>query len=126
MMQLSWAPWEAVGAESLALIKKAHDLHVEMGETFLQLVEGAYCTGEPILRSLAYNYPDGGYEKVKDQFMLGENILAAPVVEKGAKIKKVYLPEGTWKGSDGKIYRGETISEIPVNIDSMPYFLREI
>lgn len=125
MMQFSWAPWEAVSAENLALIKKAHDLHVELGDTFLQLVEDAYRTGEPILRPLTYNYPHAGYERIKDQFMLGENILAAPVVEKGAKIKKVYLPEGTWKGSDGKIYEGSAVLDLPVTIESAPYFTRE-
>ena len=122
MMQFSWAPWEAVSRENLVHIRAAHDLHIAFSGRMRRLIDDAYETGEPILRSLAYNYPGCGYEEIRDQFMLGKEILVAPVVEKGAKIKKVYLPEGTWEGFDGKRYSGGTPVEIPVTIEILPYF----
>jgi len=122
MMQFSWAPWEAVSPEALKLIKEAHDLHIAFGETILKLVNDAYKTGEPIIRSLAYNYPDGNYEYVTDQFMLGESILVAPVIKKGAKLKTVHLPEGKWRYSDGTVYDGGKTLELAVDISSIPYF----
>ena len=124
MMQFSWAPWEAVSEEALKLIKEAHDVHVEFAPTILKLVNDAYRTGEPIIRPLCYNYPSGDYERVNDQFMLGDDILVAPVVEKGASIKKVYLPEGKWQARDGKIYEGGKVLSYPVDISSIPYFFK--
>lgn len=124
MMQFSWAPWEAVSEEAFTHIKAAHDLHVEFSETILKLVNDAYETGEPIIRSLAYNYPNGNYEYVNDQFMLGEDILVAPVVEKGATVKKVYLPDGKWQTKDGKLYDGGIVLSYPVDISSIPYFFK--
>ncbi len=122
MMQFSWAPWEAVSAENLAHIKHAEELHVEFAPKMAKLVDDAYRTGEPILRSLAYNYPDDGYEYVKDQFMLGDSILVAPVVVKGESVKRVHLPSGKWRDASGKIYEGGAVLEYPVDISSIPYF----
>ena len=113
MMQFSWAPWEAVSQECLVHIKAAHDLHVAFAPKLLELVQRAYDDGEPILRSLAYNYPNCGYEYIKDQFMLGEDILVAPVIERGVSVRKVVLPEGVWMGYDQVEYKGgRTLEEL--------------
>ncbi len=34
--------------------------------------------------------------KVEDQFMFGEELLVAPVLKKGERVKRLYLPEGEW------------------------------
>ena len=124
MMQFSWAPWEAVDPENLARIRAAQSLHVAFADTFRRLIADACRTGEPILRSLAYNYPNCGYAHIRDQFMLGRDILVAPVIEKGAAVKRVYLPEGTWLGCDGISYTGGVTLQLPVTLDSIPYFTR--
>ena len=46
----------------------------------LQKFAEAHKTGEPILRALEYNYPNQGFAEVKDVFMLGEDILVAPII----------------------------------------------
>ena len=125
MMQFSWAPWEAVGKESLAYIKAAHDLHISYSEKILTLVNQAYRDGEPIIRSLAYNYPGGGYEGVHDQFMLGEDILVAPVIVKGETVKRVHLPEGVWIDSKGETFVGGKTLDYPVTIADLPVFTKK-
>jgi oligosaccharide 4-alpha-D-glucosyltransferase len=46
---------------------------------------------------LYYNFEDDSTAStIEDEFMWGENILVAPVLEKGAKSRKVYLPKGKW------------------------------
>ena len=125
MMQFSWAPWEAVSPENLRYIKEAHDLHIKFSETMLGLVKQAYKDGEPVIRSLAYNYPHGGYEKIHDQFMLGEDILVAPVVIKGERIKRVYLPDGLWIDSNGVEFIGGKPVDYPVTIADLPRFTRK-
>lgn len=42
-----------------------------------------------------------GYAQVHDQFMLGEDILVAPVTVKGATGRSVMLPPGLWAGEGG-------------------------
>jgi alpha-glucosidase (family GH31 glycosyl hydrolase) len=124
MMQFSWAPWEAVSKEALLHVKAAHDLHVEFSETIIALVNDAYETGEPIIRSLAYNYPEENYEYVNDQFMLGESILVAPVIQKGQTVKEVHLPKGKWQTRNGEIYEGGRVLSYPVDISSIPCFFK--
>ncbi|MBE7015014.1 MAG: glycoside hydrolase, partial [Ruminococcaceae bacterium] len=82
-------------------------------------------TGEPILRNLEYNYPHLGYEKINDQFMLGENILVAPVIKKGQKIRTVILPSGEWESYKGEIFEGGKTVEIPVTLKDIPYFIKK-
>ncbi len=123
MMQFSWAPWEALDSEHLSYVKASHDLHILFSEKLLALINKTYETGEPILRNLEYNYPHSGYEKITDQFMLGEEILVAPVITKGERVRKVVLPKGNWLGFDGKKYEGEKTYNIPVTISDLPYFV---
>ena len=62
-----------------------------------------------------------GFENITDQFMLGENILVAPVVKKEYS-RTVILPEGKWLADDGKIFKGGKTYEIDVPVDRIPYF----
>lgn len=124
MMQFSWAPWEAVDKEHLAKIKAAHDLHNAFSEKILALVAGAYKTGEPILRALECNYPNQGYAEVKDAFLLGEDILVAPIIQKGQTERTIALPQGIWKDYDGKIYEGGKTITLRVSLSDLPCFER--
>lgn len=125
MMQFSWAPWEAVDEKHLKCIKAAEKLHVKFSDIILSLVEDAYDTGEPILRSLEYNYPNVGYEKINDIFMLGENILVAPIIKKGQTTKEIPLPEGEWEGFDGNTYIGGKTISLAVSLEDLPYFTKK-
>lgn len=95
-----------------------------MGDLFLKLAKEAAKTGDPIVKPMAFVYPDGGYETVKDQFMLGDSILVAPVVKKGGYKRNVILPKGRWKGDDGKIVKGGSIIEIDVPLERIPYYTK--
>lgn len=57
----------------------------------------AHDTGLPITRGLFMEYPnDAEATKIDNQFLFGEEILVAPVLKKGERVKKVYIPEGEW------------------------------
>jgi alpha-glucosidase (family GH31 glycosyl hydrolase) len=54
-------------------------------------------TGVPILRAMWLHYPDDpNAVGLGDQYLWGPDLLVAPVVEKGATSRSVYLPKGTW------------------------------
>ncbi len=122
MMQFSWAPWEAVDAEHLALIKAAHDLHLTFAPIIKGLVDKAHMDGQPIMRTLEYNYPHCGYEKINDIFMLGEDYLVAPVLVKGQIKKDIPLPAGKWLAWNGKEYQGGQTVTLDVTLADLPYF----
>ena len=52
----------------------------------------------PVARHLALHYPDDPnvYALSFEEYLLGEDLLVAPISEPGANQTKVYVPEGTW------------------------------
>jgi len=75
-----------------------------------------------MMRSLEYAFPHQGYERVNDQFLLGDRILVAPVMEKDARDRAVILPPGRWRGFDGKHYAGPAKVTLSVGFDELCYF----
>ena len=74
------------------------------GPEILTLVERSARTGDPILRPLAYAHP--GYESVHDQFLLGDDLFCAPVLEQGATSRRVLIPPGRWQDLAGQVVEG--------------------
>jgi alpha-glucosidase len=124
MMQFSVAPWRVLSPENLEICRRAAALHSEMGAEILALAREAARTGEPIVRSLEYQYPHAGYADVDDQFLLGPDILVAPVLEKGARSRPVVFPPGRWSGDDDSTVEGPTTREVDVPLDRIPWYRR--
>lgn len=125
MMQFSWAPWRMLGKEAQKLCLNAAKLHDKFADRIVELVHKTMETGEPIVRMMEYDYPNKGYEKVLDQFMLGEDVLVAPVIVKGQYVRKVVLPEGNWEYCDGTNYEGGKEVEVPAPLEVLPYFVKK-
>ena len=123
MMQFSVAPWRILDAEHLQAVNDAVKLRARYLPYIMAEMRRAAQTGEPALRPLAYNYPGNGYEHIKDQFMLGEDMLVAPVVTE-AKERTVVLPAGEWYFQDRKWKGGKTYT-IPVALNELPLFVRK-
>ncbi len=123
MMQFSVAPWRVLSEENEAICLEMAKLHEKMGPKILELAQRASRTGEPIVKPMAMAFPDSGFETIKDQFMLGDDILVAPVIEKGARSRSVKLPKGKWKSEMGKIFEGGKTIEITVPLERLPYFI---
>jgi alpha-glucosidase len=122
MMQFSVAPWRVLDSIHLEAVQKAIAVRNRHMPYLLQLVKHSAATGEPIVRSLEYVFPHQGYERVKDQFLLGDTVLVAPVLEKGAAKREVVFPKGEWKGFDGKRYRGPGKYSVAVALDEVCFF----
>ena len=124
MMQFSLAPWKVLNKENLEIIKKCCSIHDEISTYIKELVIESSKNCTPIIRNMEFEFPENGYEQIKDQFMLGSKYLVAPVVLKDTFKRQVVLPEGTWKDDIGNIFNGKQTIEIEVPLYRLPYFER--
>jgi alpha-glucosidase (family GH31 glycosyl hydrolase) len=122
MIQFSASPSRVLDARHLEAVLAAVGVHQALVPDIIRLAKRAGRTGEPILRPLAFHH--AGYEEVTDQFLLGEDILAAPVLERGATSRTVRIPPGQWIDADGARHDGGRIIEQPVTLTSIPWFRR--
>lgn len=88
----------------------------------------AHDTGLPITRGLFMEYPnDKEAAKIDNQFIFGSELLVAPVLKKGERVKRVYLPDGEWIDFNDKktVYLGgQTIAyRAPLNV--IPLFVKK-
>jgi alpha-glucosidase len=124
MMQFSVAPWRVLDRPHAEMCKKMSLLHEEVGPEILRLAQASAQTGEPIVRPLAYAYPDAGYEQIKDEFLLGADILVAPVLTGNARTRTIVFPQGKWKGDDGSTVVGPRTVEVSVPLERLPWYRR--
>lgn len=122
MMQFSVAPWRVLDKEHFEAVKKAVGIRNKFKDYILELAKNAAQTGEPIMKPMEFNYPNSGYAKIIDQFLLGDKLLVAPVLTKGAFKRNVVIPEGQWKSFDGQMITGPKTIEIKVRLNDLPYF----
>ena len=83
-------------------------------------------TGMPVMRALWLHHPDDARAVAcGDQYLFGKNLLIAPVAEKGATTRRVYLPRGRWYDfwSDEMLEGGREISR-EVNLEIIPIYVR--
>ncbi len=82
-------------------------------------------TGMPVMRALWLHYPDDPTAVAcADQYLLGRNLLVAPVVEPGVTNRKVYLPRGDWYDfwTGVRIAGGREISRT-VDLETLPLYV---
>ena len=89
-------PW-AFDEETLNINRKYIKLRYKLLPYLYDLMWKGEKTGLPIMRPLVLHYSnDKNVHEINDQFLFGENILVAPILEQGKKYRTVYLPEGQW------------------------------
>jgi alpha-D-xyloside xylohydrolase len=82
--------------------------------------------GRPIARPFGLVFPGLGHPN--DEYMFGDELLVAPVVERGATSRAVIFPPGDWiDWWDGTVYAGGAAGAtrtVPAPLDRLPLFLR--
>ncbi len=120
-------PW--MYEENNDYIRAAYALRYRMLPYLYSLMYEANQDGMPAMRPLFLEFPDDPacYSDENLTFMFGPAVLVANVVEKGARTRTVYLPAGTtWYDMNDNLrpYAGGQTIEVPVDLGSIPMFLR--
>ena len=125
-VQWSIPPWEVseqAYAASVELMRMREELLLPKLEA---LSEAAKTTLEPICRPMWWLDPkDASTFAIDDQFAVGDDIIIAPVVEKGATSRSVYLPRSAWRrhGDDAVLAGGRRFI-VDAPLSQLPVFLR--
>jgi len=118
-------PWD-YPAKVSDIVKKYVDLHVEHSPLIIDLARERSKTSAPIIRPLWYVAPDDVETySISNQFMLGEEILVAPVLEEHLTEREVYFPKGSWVDPHGKEWVGPGRFKVAAPLEELPYFKRK-
>ncbi|MGI3781102.1 MAG: hypothetical protein ACRYG2_10020 [Janthinobacterium lividum] len=74
------------------------------------------------MRPLACHH--AGFEQVREEFLLGEDLRCAPVLETGATTRHVTFPPGRWVAKDGTSVDGPAEVDVPVGLGSIHWWRR--
>lgn len=111
--------------ESLLHIKKMTDIYTSLAPYMKKYVKENAESGLPVQRPLFYEYEnDEGSFDIQYEYMLGEDLLIAPVFKPEVESWEVYLPEDEWVHLwSGEKYKGGTVS-VKAPIGEPPVFYR--
>src|SRR5262249_19230204 len=89
-------------------------------------LEEAHRTGVPLFRPLLLNYQDDpNTYNLDDEFVIGSDLLVAPIVKPDLTSRLVYLPKGIWYDFwTNKKYPGGTMLRIDAPLETVPMFVR--
>lgn len=118
-------PWK-YGDDALRNFKNYDVLRYRMMPYLYTGMHQQYETGVPMMRALVLDHQDDeNVYEIGDQYMLGDNLMVAPVTTKGAITRSVYLPKGTWFNYwTGEKYEGSTYVHVVAPLDTIPLFVK--
>jgi alpha-glucosidase (family GH31 glycosyl hydrolase) len=91
------APW-AYDDETVSLYRNLAASHTQLEPYLSSLARAAETVGTPTIRALPLAFPSdtAGFASADDEYMLGPDLLVAPVVTQGATSRTVHFPPGAW------------------------------
>lgn len=118
-------PWR-FGSYYEEIIRKYLKLRYRLLPYLYTALEDAHRTGVPIFRPLLLNYQDDPNTlTIDDQFMVGDDLLAAPILRPGLTGRLVYLPEGVWFDYwTGQQFVGGRTIHVEAPLETLPLFVR--
>ena len=118
-------PW-AHGPEVEAVCRHYAEVRMRLLPYLYTLAWRAHRHGEPLMRPLVYHYPgDPNVWELGSEFLLGPDLLVAPVTRAGATHWPVYLPAGEWYDfwTHARL-AGAGGATVPAPLASIPVFVR--
>jgi alpha-D-xyloside xylohydrolase len=124
---VAWEPDATTGFddEVLGWYRAYTRLHLRLFPYEWTLAARIAVDGRPIVRPLGLAYPEAGVHP-SDEYMFGDDLLVAPVLERGARSRSVVFPPGRWVDFfDGHAASGPGTTEVDAPLGALPLFVRE-
>ncbi|MFD1039752.1 glycoside hydrolase family 31 protein [Virgibacillus byunsanensis] len=119
-------PWQ-FGEKNEAIIKKYINMRYEWMPQLYSLFYQASVKGLPVMRPLLMEFPeDVKTYNLHDQFMIGDNVIIAPILAPCITNRAVYLPAGEWVDIvTEKVYEGNHTHLVHAALDQLPIFVKK-
>ncbi|ASN04665.1 glycoside hydrolase family 31 protein [Virgibacillus necropolis] len=119
-------PWQ-FGPDNEAIMKKYIQMRYEWMPQLYSWFYQASVTGLPVMRPLLMEFPnDVKTYNLNDQFMIGDNVVIAPILAPSVTDRAVYLPEGEWVDFyNGTVYCGNQTHLIHAELAELPIFVKK-
>ncbi|MFT8325393.1 glycoside hydrolase family 31 protein [Oenococcus sicerae] len=119
-------PW-SFGEPTLSIYRKFLKLRYRFVPYLYDQFYQETQNGLPVMRPLVLNDDqDPKVRNINDEYMVGDTILVAPIVEQGADKRLVYLPAGDWIDFNSQAeYGGHTMIIVDAPIDTLPIFIKK-
>ncbi len=126
------APWDMptephYDPEMIDIYRRYVTLHHELGPLLYSLAIEAHRSGRPLARPLVFDYPDDpAVGDLWDEFLIGHDLLVAPLWRVGDRSRQVYLPRGTWIDfwDPAQRVQGPTTITADAPLDRLPLYVR--
>lgn len=122
-----FTPENGRDAEALGHYRRFARLHLRLFPYGWSYATQMAQTGRPIQRPFGVAFPELGAHPA-DQYLLGDDLLVAPVETAGARSRSVLHPPGVWEGwFDGVRLPGAAGERVTVDapLDALPLYVRE-
>ncbi|MBS3681666.1 DUF4968 domain-containing protein [Ornithinibacillus massiliensis] len=119
-------PWQ-FGEKYETIMKKYIQMRYQWMPQLYSLFYQASKEGLPVMRPLLMEYPeDEKTYNLNDQFMIGDNVIMAPILNPSVTDRVVYLPKGEWiEYTTKESYEGERVHLIHAELEDLPVFVRK-
>ncbi|KYQ57031.1 hypothetical protein ALC60_04019 [Trachymyrmex zeteki] len=125
-MQYSFVPWD-FDEEIINICRIYTELHENYTTEIINAMQQAIEKGTPVNPPIWWIDPlNSDAHKIDDEYLLGESILVAPIVEEGIVSRNIYLPNGTWIDMNrGTTYEGPRwVEDYYAPLEVLSYFKR--
>ena len=119
-------PWH-YGEAALGVVRHYAGLRYRLVPYLLASAWQSTQSGLPLLRPMALEYPGEPHiDQVDDQYLLGEDLLVAPVFQAGARSRWIYFPAGRWWALEnpGEYVDGPGYREVEAPLERLPLYAR--
>jgi alpha-glucosidase (family GH31 glycosyl hydrolase) len=128
-LQLSILPWN-YDDEVVRIVKSILDIRNKYADKIIAAAKQSTVDGSPINRPMWWVSPrDSDSFTMDDQYMVGDDIVVAPVLKEGATSRNIYLPTGYWNATVNGTVVGYCMSgylvDFPAPLDTLPFFVRD-
>ena len=115
------------GEEVYSILVRYMELREKLRPVVREAMWQAHKNGSPVMRTLFYEFPDDPQSwEVEDEYLFGEHLLVAPVLEEGQRVRRVYLPAGEiWENlHTGERLEGGAWYDVDAPLEVIPVFIR--